>query len=508
MKRPDLNHSPVKDFTNHSHSDVNSGATGFKDADFKDADSIDFKDAGATGFKDADSIGFKDADFKDTDTIGFKDEGFKDADSIGFKDEGFKDADFKDAGAIGFEDGFLIAPHTLHSDQSPSTLTTPSPESKTRYTDPLSPLRVILIRSDGGVLTLKHDARLEENKGLIKALGWNLVETHVCRLRRSPHPATFLGKGWVERITQAIKTQEIQMVIMDPDLTSIQQRVLEKTWKCDVLDRTALILRIFQHRARTAAGQLQVHLAALLYQKSRLVRAWTHLERQRGGFGFLGGPGESQLELDRRILETQILKIKKQLEKVRKTRSLHRKSRQGFATIALVGYTNTGKSTLFRTLTGSDVFCADMPFATLDPTVRKIRLPSGRFVMLTDTVGFISELPSFLKLAFQATLEEIHEADLIIHVRDKACITSALQKEDVLTLLRDLKCTQPIIEVWNKADLVPMDEKNTTPGLWMSATEKTGILDLLRAVDSDIQPSHTTWAASYEHSVDSQDPSS
>lgn len=351
----------------------------------------------------------------------------------------------------------------------------------------LPPLRALLIRSESGPLTLKHDARLEENKGLVKALGWDLVEAYVCRLRRSPHPATFLGKGWVERITQAIKTQEIDIVIMDPDLTSIQQRVLEKTWKCDVLDRTALILRIFQQRARTAAGQLQVKLASLLYQKSRLVRAWTHLERQRGGFGFLGGPGESQLELDRRILDTQILKIKKQLEQVRKTRALHRKSRKGFPTIALVGYTNTGKSTLFRTLTRADVLCADMPFATLDPTVRKIRLPSGHFALLTDTVGFISELPSFLKLAFQATLEEIHEADLIVHVRDIACITSALQKADVLTLLHDLKCSQTIIEVWNKADLVPIDEKNENSGLWISATEKSGIQELLAHIDHQLE---------------------
>ena len=352
----------------------------------------------------------------------------------------------------------------------------------------LPPLRALLIRSESGPLTLKHDARLAENKGLVKALGWNLIEAYVCRLRRAPHPATFLGQGWVERITAAIKPHDIQIVIMDPDLTSIQQRVLEKTWKCDVLDRTALILRIFQQRARTAAGQLQVKLASLLYQKSRLVRAWTHLERQRGGFGFLGGPGESQLELDRRILDNQILKIKKQLEQVRKTRALHRKSRQGFPTVALVGYTNTGKSTLFRALTGADILCADMPFATLDPTVRKIRLPSGHFAMLTDTVGFISELPSFLKLAFQATLEEIHQADLIIHVRDMACITSTFQKEDVLTLLRDLKCTQPIIEVWNKADLVPHEQKEDRPGLWISATEKIGIAHLLNAIDLAIDP--------------------
>jgi GTP-binding protein HflX len=362
--------------------------------------------------------------------------------------------------------------HQVHSDTATSA-----------NNHALPPLRALLIRSESGPLTLKHDARLAENKGLVKALGWHLIEAHVCRLRRSPHPATFLGKGWVERITAAIKADDIQIVIMDPDLTSIQQRVLEKTWKCDVLDRTALILRIFQQRARTAAGQLQVKLASLLYQKSRLVRAWTHLERQRGGFGFLGGPGESQLELDRRILDNQILKIKKQLEQVRKTRALHRKSRQGFPTVALVGYTNTGKSTLFRALTGADILCADMPFATLDPTVRKIRLPSGHFALLTDTVGFISELPSFLKLAFQATLEEIHQADLIIHVRDMACITSTLQKEDVLTLLRDLKCTQPIIEIWNKCDLVSVDQKIEHPGLWISATEKTGISDMLHHID-------------------------
>ena len=342
--------------------------------------------------------------------------------------------------------------------------------------------RALIIRSEVGPLRQKHDARVQENKQLAKAVGLDLVDTQVCRLRRAAHPGTFLGKGWVDRIKAEVDTSKINVVVMDPDLTSIQQRVLEKTWKCEVWDRTALILRIFQQRARTAAGQLQVQLASLLYQKSRLVRAWTHLERQRGGFGFLGGPGESQLELDRRILETQTLKVKKQLEQVRKTRSLHRQSRRAYSTIALVGYTNTGKSTLFRTLTRTDVFCADMPFATLDPTVRKIRLPSGRFAMLTDTVGFISELPSFLKLAFQATLEEISQADLIVHVRDKACPNSNLQKMDVLALLKDLKCTQPIIEVWNKSDLVPQEDQIAESGLWISATEKTGLDRMLMAI--------------------------
>jgi GTP-binding protein HflX len=331
---------------------------------------------------------------------------------------------------------------------SPSDLNNGEKSSEKGHVHTQHALKALLVRSEVGKwYEPVHQGAVQELQGLSQALDLNIIDTWVCRLRRSPHPGTFLGKGWVDRVREFIDAKQIEVIIMDPDLTAIQQRVLEKTWKCPVWDRTALILRIFQSRARTAAGRLQVSLASLLYQKSRLVRAWTHLERQRGGFGFLGGPGESQLELDRRILESKIMKIKKQLETVRKTRALHRKSRKSMPIVALVGYTNTGKSTLFRGLTNTDVLCADMPFATLDPTTRSVYLPSGRSVLLTDTVGFISQLPAFLKLAFQATLEEITNANLIIHVRDQSAPTSDAQKVAVLGVLAELKCHQQLANV-------------------------------------------------------------
>ena len=275
--------------------------------------------------------------------------------------------------------------------------------------------------------TLKHrglngrsaEQKLEEAIGLAGAIDLDVAHAEITPLQRF-RPATLLGEGAVQRYAELIKAEEIGLAIIDHPLTPVQQRNLEKEWGCKVIDRTGLILEIFGARARTAEGQLQVELAALSYQRSRLVRSWTHLERQRGGFGFLGGPGESQLEIDRRLIDNRLLKIKRDLEDVKRTRGLHRTARRrsGRPAVALVGYTNAGKSTLFNRLARSDVFAADQLFATLDPTMRTVALPSGREVVLSDTVGFISDLPTHLIAAFRATLEEVEEADLILHVRD------------------------------------------------------------------------------------------
>lgn len=336
-------------------------------------------------------------------------------------------------------------------------------------------------------LPLKPFMRKDEDIQLAHALSLDLVGYDLCPLR-SPHPATFIGKGWVEKVQAEITAHQIDLVIVDPTLTPLQQRNLEKKWKCMVWDRTALILAIFADRARTSAGKLQVQLAQLLYQKSRLVRAWSHLERQRGGFGFLAGPGESQLELDKRMLQAKILSVQKQLKKLRQTRALHRKSRKSFPTVALVGYTNAGKSTLFNQLTKAQVFQADMPFATLDPTARKVILPSGRAIILTDTVGFISELPKLLRLAFQATLEEIHEADLLLHVRDISSLHTEQQKQDVLTILKEMDCHVPMIEVLNKIDLLPANHVPVEgPSIALSAFKKEGLDQLLLAIDSVLE---------------------
>ncbi len=276
-----------------------------------------------------------------------------------------------------------------------------------------------------------------------------------------PVPATLLGGGAVERLGAIIKEQEVELAFVDSQLTPVQQRNLEKAWDCKVIDRTGLILEIFGERARTKEGQLQVELAALTYQRSRLVRSWTHLERQRGGLGFIGGPGESQLEIDRRLITERITKLKRQLEQVTRTRKLHRKARKRvpYPVVALVGYTNAGKSTLFNRLTASHVFAKDLLFATLDPTLRQLKLPSGRMVILSDTVGFISDLPTDLVAAFRATLEEVIEADLILHVRDVAEPDTELQKREVISVMKDLgleeKLEEGVLEVLNKIDLLP-----------------------------------------------------
>jgi GTP-binding protein HflX len=284
---------------------------------------------------------------------------------------------------------------------------------------------------------------------------------HPLRQRR---PSTLLGEGQVEAVKQAVAEHHVQVVVVDAVLSPVQQRNLEKAWGCKVIDRTGLILEIFGERARTREGALQVELAHLEYQRTRLVRSWTHLERQRGGFGFLGGPGESQIEIDRRLISERIVKLKKELEQVRRTRGLHRKARERvpYPVIALVGYTNAGKSTLFNALTGAGVFAEDQLFATLDPTMRRIRLPSGRVAILSDTVGFISDLPTQLVEAFRATLEEVAAADIILHVRDVAHPDSAAQRADVLKVLGEMEAAGTldpgwpgrVIEVLNKVDLI------------------------------------------------------
>ena len=338
-------------------------------------------------------------------------------------------------------------------------------------------------------------ARLAEAVGLAHAIELEVVHAEVVRLS-SLRPATLLGSGTVERFKALVEAEKIGLTVVDWALTPVQQRNLEKAWNCKVIDRTGQILEIFGDRARTAEGKLQVELAALSYQRSRLVRSWTHLERQRGGFGFLGGPGESQLEIDRRLIGQRIGKLKRELEDVKRTRGLQRKARRRvpLPVVALVGYTNAGKSTLFNALTRSAVVAKDLLFATLDPTIRTLKLPSGRSIALSDTVGFVSELPTDLVAAFRATLEEVVEADIVLHVRDVAHPDSAAQASDVDAVLADLEADPPhghtVIEVLNKIDLLPEAERcklkaqvrdgNRLP---VSAVTKEGTVALLAEID-------------------------
>jgi len=314
--------------------------------------------------------------------------------------------------------------------------------------------------SSGGASLRSPQARLQEAVSLAAAINLDVKASGLVPVP-SPRPATLFGSGKVEELTGLMRAEEAELVIVDHPLTPVQQRNLETAWNAKVLDRTGLILEIFGQRAHTREGRLQVELAHLTYQKSRLVRSWTHLERQRGGFGFLGGPGETQIETDRRIIGERIDVIRKELEQVKRTRALHRESRQRvpYPAAALVGYTNAGKSTLFNALTGASVFSEDTLFATLDPTIRSLHLPGGSKAVLSDTVGFISNLPTQLVAAFRATLEEVLEADLILHVRDIADHASASQRADVIAVLGGLGIeaeAEPdrIIEVWNKADLL------------------------------------------------------
>jgi GTP-binding protein HflX len=304
--------------------------------------------------------------------------------------------------------------------------------------------------------TRSPEGRLEEASGLARAIDLDVVQGGIVTLQ-TVRPATYVGKGKVDEIAGLTKSLDISVVIMDCAITPVQQRNLEKAWNAKVIDRTGLILEIFGRRARTREGALQVELAHLTYQKGRLVRSWTHLERQRGGFGFLGGPGETQIEADRRMLSERIARIEAELDKVKRTRKLHRDSRKRvpYPIVALVGYTNAGKSTLFNRMTAASVLSADMLFATLDPTLRALDLPHGNRIILSDTVGFISDLPTMLVAAFRATLEEVIEADVILHVRDLSHEDTGAQSHDVEKVLGELgieASDRRIIEVWNKID--------------------------------------------------------
>jgi GTP-binding protein HflX len=318
------------------------------------------------------------------------------------------------------------------------------------------------------------EARLEEAEGLARAIDLNIVHSDIVQVS-APRPATLLGTGKVAAIGEIIEASHAELVIVDHSLTPVQQRNLEKEWNAKVLDRTGLILEIFGRRAQTKEGALQVELAHLTYQKGRLVRSWTHLERQRGGGGFLGGPGETQIEADRRALQEKILRIKRELETVVRTRTLHRAKRKKVPhpVVALVGYTNAGKSTLFNRLTGAGVVAEDMLFATLDPTLRRIKLEHGETIILSDTVGFISNLPTHLIAAFRATLEEVVEADLILHVRDISDPDTAAQAEDVHAIMTSLGIergdTKRIIEVWNKIDVLDDAGRETAQRLSAAA---------------------------------------
>ena len=302
------------------------------------------------------------------------------------------------------------------------------------------------------------EARLEEAVGLARAIDLTVAFSAIVPVSQ-PKPGTLLGTGKIEEIKAALDEHDAGLVIVDHPLTPVQQRNLEKEWNAKVIDRTGLILEIFGRRASTKEGTLQVELAHLNYQRGRLVRSWTHLERQRGGAGFMGGPGETQIEADRRLLQDKIIKLERELEQVRRTRQLHRSKRKKVPhpIVALVGYTNAGKSTLFNRITGAGVLAEDMLFATLDPTLRRMKLPQGRTVILSDTVGFISDLPTHLVAAFRATLEEVLEADLILHVRDMSDPDNGAQSSDVLRILADLGIDEKdgaerILEVWNKID--------------------------------------------------------
>jgi len=362
--------------------------------------------------------------------------------------------------------------------------------------------------AEDSVAVRGSDARLEEAAGLARAIDLTIADVVLAPISQI-RPATYLGKGKVEEIAGVIAAGEADLVVMDCALSPIQQRNLEKAWNTKVLDRTGLILEIFGRRAKTKEGALQVELAHLNYQRSRLVRSWTHLERQRGGFGFMGGPGETQIEADRRLIGDRITKIENEIKKVQGTRRLHRAGRQRvpYRVVALVGYTNAGKSTLFNRLTRAEVQAADMLFATLDPTLRALTLPHGGKAMLSDTVGFISNLPTQLVAAFRATLEEVLEADLILHVRDISHEDAEAQQRDVDAVLRQLgldpEAGGRILEVWNKIDRFEPEQRENLrniatrrpaehPCFMVSAVTGEGIDELLAAIEQRLALSRIT----------------